>query len=293
VNVKAKQGVAIGFSLLGAVGTISTAVLVREAAKKEEKVYQTLLPFKKGNIKDILLMYKLPIAVGVATVSSIVASSIMSRRAEASLLSMAVMADQGWRRYKNQVKSTLGIGTHNDILKGIGNKVQKNNQSLIPKLSDDDTRELYYDDLVGYFQAKPEDLIYAYATINEMLNTSLGTNKGDVFDGVTIDTFLRLAKATVVGGTGTDDSLDEWGWSMDYLEEGFNECWIHMGFSNEVTDDGIVPYKIISWIEEPILLCDYIDNYDDQYSHEETRKLNMDDYVEKVELSKFNKKNYK
>ena len=33
-------------------------------------------------------------------------------------MSMAVIADQGWRKYKNQVKSTLGLDKHEDIFEG-------------------------------------------------------------------------------------------------------------------------------------------------------------------------------
>ena len=51
--------------------------------------------------KKIISMYKIYIptgVVGVATIGSIVGSTIMSNRAQASIMSMAVIADQGWKK---------------------------------------------------------------------------------------------------------------------------------------------------------------------------------------------------
>lgn len=279
MNLKTKQLTSIGLSIIGAGGTIATALLVREAAKKEVRDYQDLLPFKKGNIKDVLNIYKLPIAVGVATVTSIVASTILTRRAEASLMSMAVVADQGWRKYKNQVKETLGLDTHKDILKGIANKEQKVNSNLhLPH--DDNTLELYYEENVGYFQANPEELAFAYAEINEMMNTSYGNGPNDVFEGITLGRFLGLANARLIKDVG-DDILEGWGWTMDYLSEVHGNCWIKMGFELEVTDDGVIPYKVISWINEPIMLLDE--------DYHERLDLKFDELnLEYVDLEMFN-----
>jgi len=281
MNLKTKQLTSIGLAVIGAGGTIATALLVREAAKREVNDYESLLPFKKGNIKDVLNIYKLPIAIGAATVTSIIASTILSRRAEASLMSMAVVADQGWRKYKNQVKETLGIDTHKDILKGVGNKAQRGNKRLAT-LPDDSSLELYYDEYAGYFQANPEELAFAYAEINEMMNSDHGSGSLGEFDGVTIGQFLRLANAKVVDPTIGDDILDSWGWTMDYLSDGYSTSWIKMGFEFEVTDDGVIPYKVISWIIDPILIQEYD-------SYEESLDLKFDeDNIEYVDLEMFN-----
>ena len=281
MKLKTKQGLSIGLSIIGAGGTIATALLVRESAKKEVNDYESLLPFKKGNIKDILNIYKLPIVVGLATVSSIVASTILNRRAEASLMSVALMADQGWRKYKNQVKSTLGIDKHTDVLKGIAK------DTLSKKQKDDivleDRHELFYDEIIGYFQALPEDVAYAYAEINELMNTNHGTASNDVFEGVTLADFISAAKAKLISNPNNDLVLNSYGWSIDYLSEVHDDCWIHMGFSEEVTDDGIIPYKVINWAEEPILLGA------DQDPNMEYADLDMfldDDELGKLKLDK-------
>jgi len=274
VNIRTKQNFAITLALLSAVGTVATGYLTREAAKKEVKTYNGVLPYKKGNFIDIIKIYKYPLLVGGVTVSSIIGSTIMSRKAEASLLSMAVMADQGWRRYKHQVKDALGIEAHENIVKGIAKK----NPPKIKSGGDDDLT-LYYDEIIGYFQAKPEDMMYAYATMNEMLTTSFGDSSVNKYGGITLMDFVRLSKARLVNDV-DEEILTSWGWGMDYLNECYGEIWIHMGFSPEKTDDDVIDIVAITWLEEPVLIMDYDDNLDAKFSHEETRKLVFNDYIE-------------
>lgn len=252
MELKTKQTLSVIFSVGGAIGTLATALLVREAAKKEQETYQTLLPFKKGNIKDILMLYKLPIAVGTLTIGSIIGSTVMSHKAQASLMSMAVLADQGWKKYKHQVKSTLGLDAHKDVLKGIAKKESKDISMI--KRDEKDTRELYYDEIAGYFQAKPEDVAFAYAEINQMLNTDYRNQLVDIYDFVTLGIFLKLANAELVDKNVSKDILNTWGWTMDYLTENYTWCWIHMDVTHESSDDGEVPINVISWVEDPILI---------------------------------------
>lgn len=255
MNLKTKQTLSVMFSIGGAIGTLATALLVRESAKKEQETYQTLLPFKKGNIKDILILYKVPIAVGTLTIGSIIGSTVMSNKAQASIMSMAVLADQGWRKYKHQVKSTLGLKAHEDIISGIAKK--NYNDIQVPNKKElSDNRELFYDEIVGYFQANPEDVAFAYAEINEMLNTDYRNKLTDVFDFVTIGRFLKLANAELIDPDVNIEELNKWGWTMDYLVEAYNWPWIHMKLIYEKTDDGEVPIRVISWVQDPILLTE-------------------------------------
>jgi hypothetical protein len=53
-----------------------------------------------------------------------------------------------------------------------------------------------------------------------------------------------------------------------------------MKFTPEVTDDGVVPYKVISWIEDPIMMLD--EDYDERLD------LKFDeDSIEYVDLDMF------
>lgn len=261
MNLKTKQTLSVIFSIGGVIGTIGTVWLARKAAMKEQKmrtpngcIYPEIMPETtiKDQIKKLLPIYAPTIVVGGLTIGSIVGSTIMSHKAQASIMSMAVLADQGWRRYKHQVKSTLGIDTHHGILTGIAKDELKSNNKI--EIDPDDYRELYYDELVGYFKATPADVAFAYAEINEMLNTDYRNQLVDIFDFVTIGTFLKLANAELLDNRVSIDTMNEWGWTMDYLVEAYTWCWIHMNIVKEVTDDGVVPFNVITWKEDPILL---------------------------------------
>lgn len=283
MNLKTKQTLAILFSIGGAIGTVGTALLARKATMKEIDIRKNLKDFDQLSTKEkavvIGKIYIPTAAIGAVTVGSIIGSSVMSHKAQASLMSMAVLADQGWRKYKNQVKATLGLDSHADVLKGISKNALTNEQRS--KLDDDESLELYFEETVGFFQAKPEDVMYAYATINEMMNTDLGTFSNGVYERPTIAKFLELANAKLVAGSKIDESLGSWGWTMDYLHDITGTCWIHMGFSNEVTDDGVVPYKVITWVEEPIFIT--VDA-----EHHEKLDLKFDDTnIEYVDLDMF------
>jgi len=261
VNLKTKQVLAVGFSVVGAIGTVGTAILARKAAMKESIVRKKIHNFESLPLKEkIMALYKIYIPTGIAgiaTISSIVGSTIMSNKAQASIMSMAVIADQGWKKYKHQVKSVLGVDAHNDILKSLSQKEQKAVKQHITR-DEGDRRELYYDELIGYFQALPEDVMYAYATINEMMNGTLnGYPTDEVFEGVTLLQFVELAKANIIDTSITKEYLSSWGWTMDYLSETKDIIWIHMQLVDEITIDDVepqIPYKVISWLEDPIML---------------------------------------
>lgn len=265
MNIKTKQTLSILMGIGSVVGTIGTSLLIRKAAFKEESLRREIdykhhhtdesYPSKKEFTKSILGIYLPSIIVGGITVGSIIGSSIMSHKAQASLISMAALADQGWRKYKNQVKSTLGLDTHNNIIKNIA----KTNDPML-KQDLNDPRELYYEEHIGYFKAKPEDVNMAYAKINEFFNTEVVT-MDQTTEMLSIGDFLNLLNAELIDNKINKRSLYEWGWTLEYLLDGFGFAWIHMNIVDEPTDDGVMDIKVISWLEEPILLTDYAGMY--------------------------------
>lgn len=278
MKLKTKQVLAIGFSVAGALGTIGTAILSRKAAIKESLVKKKITNFDSLSKKEkFMALYKLYIPTGIVgfiTLSSIIGSTIMSNKAQASLMSMALVADHGWKKYKNEVKSILGVGAHEDILKSLSKKEQTAIREHISR-DENDLRELYYDEFIGYFQALPEDVMFAYAKINEILTDGLYAHPTDVFDGISIWDFISLANANIIDSDVDEEMLKEWGWTMDYLHNNFGNMWIHMKLIDEVTTDEIephIPYKVISWLEDPILLM--------TEDYEERLDLNFDSSTE-------------
>ena len=292
MNVRTKQLWATGLSIFGSLGTVATAFLVRKAAMKEVQLVSEISKneyldkqkmLKRDVFRQIFPHYIPAAAVGLATITSVVTSTILSRKAEASIMSMAVLADQGWRKYKNQIKETLGIDKHASILGDISKKNIKKLDNASFKLDSNDRRELYFDEIIGFFQALPEDVISAYAYLNELLNTNVEEYHNGDFEGVTMLDFVVYANANVLDKTITDEMLASFGWSMDYLMDVYDEMWVHMLFSKEVTDDGEIPYKVIGWNEDPILLD--IEDYEERFDVKFPGLLDVD--VEYATLEMF------
>lgn len=273
MNLKTKQTLSVILAMGSAVGTVVTVLLARRAALKEKDVVGDLGGKTFGEKMKLLTPVYAPTAVaGAVTIASIIGSNVMSHKAQASIMSMAVLADQGWRRYKNEVKSTLGIDKHSKVLQGIANKGLN---SRVKKTVDKaDTRELYFEEHVGYFRANKEDVAYAYAELNEILNmfsmsppdddpdNPIGKRLNGYWMGysgaVTFAMFFERAKAEFDEGThATKDMLNSWGWSVEYMDDQYPWSWIHMETSIEggtILTDGEEPVIVIEWKEEPILL---------------------------------------
>lgn len=253
MNLRRKRALSVFLSLIGAGGTVATALLTRKTAIKETKWFgrglednSELTPeTKKELVIDTVKLYTPVIVVGGITVASIVGSTILSRKTEASLISMAVLADNGWRKYKHQVKRYLGDSEHLLAVKGVARQDAPDWKD-IPK--DDDERELYFEEHVGYFLAKPADVLIAYGDMNQRLHTvEYGVS---AFYTMVYD-FLKTCKAELLDENIKPEDL-QWGWSGDYLSETFDYAWVHWTLTEDVTPDG-KRYNIIDWHEPPIL----------------------------------------
>ena len=249
MNYKKRQGLSMVLSLLSVTGLASTALLARKASVKEMKL--GLVSVKEDDFgmylhntskKDILKIYTPTLVVGGVTIASIIGSNLFSRRTEASLISMAVMADQGWRKYKYQVKDLLGDRAHTDALMGVA----RNETHKVPSKLPDDDRELYFEEHVGFFLASPEKLAYAYGDMNQRLQVEdYGTSSYYTMLYDFVKDFELVDKET------NPQDL-QWGWSSDYLSELFGFVWVHWFFHKDVTPDG-KEYTVIEWGEEPFL----------------------------------------
>ena len=104
-----KKAMPIILSIIASAGTVGLAFLV---AKETPKVKEKLDANKEANnlekAKIIGKGYWPAILVGAATISSITASTIISKKAEASLIATSAVLSQGWNRYKYKIKELLG-----------------------------------------------------------------------------------------------------------------------------------------------------------------------------------------
>jgi hypothetical protein len=270
-----KQTLSVMLAVGGACGTILTAHMTRMAALKERSVVDSTVDFDKKTIKERIKLlapvYTPTIVVGAVTVGSIVGSSVISQKAQASLMSMAVLADQGWRKYKHQVKKTLGLETNDKIISNIAKDVFKKTPNIVSKPGEPNEKELYFEEHVGFFYAKPEDVAIAYGKLNEVLTTNSqieftnenGSVKRSFNALVTLSAFFKFCKAEFVNNEIVDnDVLNRWGWTLDYLLDSFENAWVHMRITLEESEDKVVPIRTLSFIEDAIYLQPE-DFYDD------------------------------
>jgi hypothetical protein len=159
---------------------------------------------------------------------------------------MAMMADQGWRKYKHQVKRYLGGEEHVNVLKGLAR-----DKKIVPEDTPeyrDDGRKLYFEEHIGFFLADPEKLSYAYGDLNQRLHVmDPGVSAGYAM----LYDLVDLSDAEVLDENIKPEDL-QWGWSYDYLFEVDDYAWVHWFFHDDATPDG-TPYTVIEWGEEPIL----------------------------------------
>ncbi len=200
-------------------------------------------PCTKDKVKKIIPAYIPTIIIGAMTITSIITSTILSRKTEASIAAMALLADQGWRKYKGVIKNKLGGHQHIDAVKDIGKK----EYAKIKKIRSIDGKELYFEEHIGFFRANPEKLALAYSDLNQRL---IIEDYGSDFNFTTLNILLTSCDADIL-----DQNLDKknlrWGWSMESLCEIYGYVWVHMN-QFETEENGKI-FKTIVWGEDPIL----------------------------------------
>lgn len=253
-----KNVLPIALSILGIGGVIATAILVAKETPKFNKDLEELKKDDKTRKIDIVKTaaedYAPALIVGVATIASVASSTILSKKNEISLSSAAIIADTGWRKYKDKIKKVLGIETHKDIL-------DKLSLDDFAKVKEKDRDDLYWEEHVGFFKADPEKLAYAYSDINRRLHDEEFTTGS--YPGVAqlCKFFTEAGVDFLVPSINAEDI--RFGWDIDYLYENYGYIWVNMNIE-ESTDDQGNKYKKIIFIEDPI----YLDEYESYYKGE-------------------------
>lgn len=243
--------VPIILSIVGSAGTVATGIL---AAKETKKLLDDYTPNEFEKLKkeisksELLKMYLKAywpaIVVGAASVTSGTVGTVLSKKTEASLIAAATLADQGWRKYKDQIKTTLGLNKHKEMLE----EIAKEEYPKRIHVSRKDPRKMYWEEHIGYFLADPEKLALAYADLNQRIQFKDAEKKTDHF--AMIYNLIEDSDAELINKNLKGEDLN-WGWTDQYLEEAYAHQWIHMRYSDEVTDDGN-KYTMITFAEEPI-----------------------------------------
>lgn len=282
MNYKARKASSIILGLLSAGGTILTAVLV---AKETPKALEKAKEIKEKNkdakkidyIKALIPIYWPAGLMCLGTMASTTVSQVMSMKTEASLIATSTMLNQGWNKYKGKVKDIFGIEGDKMITNSIASEDYEKKQ---PKSIKEET--LFWEEHLGFFSCKKEDLIGAMLDLNQRLHTPDPSPEGTLY-WTTLYFLMKDAKATVFDKTKLEASK-EIGWTTDYLCEVYElGCmWVHPFYTRVIKKEtGEILFTKITFFEEPIFLKESERSryhYKSRADYEHEAECDMHDY---------------
>lgn len=233
MNRNFQKAVPIILSVIGSVGVVGTSILAVKNSKKHSEIEKT--NNKKEDIKNFLKCYWPSILCGVATVGSITAGTIISKKTEASLSAGIIMLERGYNKYQGKVKQLLGKEVHENIIRDIAKDEAK--ELNLPS-KDKDGRLLYYNQYIGHFYAKPEDVNRAILNMNMRMHSSPVNTvvKWEEKGKCTLKQFVDDAKAELL-----DEKIfagfKDYGWTYEYLSDMCEDEWIYDGYNEQLKDE--------------------------------------------------------
>lgn len=267
MNSKVQRTLPVLLSIASSIGVVATGVITGiEATKNAERMSEVYASKdKKLIIKETFKTFWPAMVAGTATIASLVTGTIISKRYEASLSATALMIDGAYHKYKGKVKQLLGKEADEKVT----NEMSKDDYKKADLSKLDDGYRLYWEEHIGNFEAKPEDLAKAFNLSNERIRMGLMTENGMTTDSYSsFRVLLNDAKARIVPTQESDKPIDiddisyDYGWSYDYL----NECWDGRLFLHydeiPVYDEktGVILYYKLVIEQEP-----FINNYGRSY----------------------------
>jgi len=241
-----KRMLSLGLSLLNAVGVVATFVLTindtKKYLKEKEKLKENATKKQKAYV--FLKNYKTSLIVGSTTLISGIFSKIISYKTEASLIATATMLDTSLRKYKSKIKETLGIDADKKIQASIMKDAYK-----APTEEPEANELLFWEEHIGYFYAKIENIHKAMIMINEdMSGNGCWYSTGRECTGyITIGEFLKLCEGRPLSHNLTPEKLN-FGWSFDYLGDYCEYYWVHLDIA-EPDENGA---RMLYWFETPV-----------------------------------------
>lgn len=245
MKLKARKAVGTALSVVGCGSIVGLFYTVATETPVFIKEYNNLKnkKDKKSVLKAFILSYKKSLVVAGIGITSTVSSRIINNKTEAALASTIMLMQTSYNKYKDTVKKEFGVSADKKIQSAIRQPASKD----IPKAENGEC--LYYEEHIGYFYARPEQLMKAYSMMNEDISRSSnwyakGYDTSAVF---TLKEFLNACEGRALNKH-IDDSNLNFGWDSNYLREWYEDYWIHMDISAE-NSDGV---REIYFLESPI-----------------------------------------
>lgn len=284
MSYKSRRIIASILGVISGVGTVATTVLaVKETPKAIKKLeelkkeYPDKIPFKVY-LKSFIPIYWPAIVVGAATIASPIASTIISRRTEASLIATSTMLSQGWNKYKYKVKDLIGINNEKLIRANIAQDTYSKDK---PK-SEKGSKKLYYEEHIGWFYADPVELQAGLEDINQRLyvpDRSDGRNGPTYW--ATLFWFIRDSKAEVLDEKRLA-ACEDMGWTVESVSAMYAKrfVWVHPSFTRVFEKEtGELKYTVLSFYEEPV----YLNMLDLEEEYNDYKEKGKDDYMHEAE----------
>lgn len=276
MKISTQRGISTGLMALNALGVVGTFIFVAKETPDAQKKINSAKETKFSKLKAFVSGYKKSLIFASATIASGIGSRVLSSKTESGLLAGTAVLSTTLHKYKSKVKETLGIDADKSIVK----ELMKEDKTDISSTSPKEGQVLYFEEHIGYFYAKPEDVIYAYSEINKDLSGNINwyLDGIDSKGYVTLIDFLNLCQGEPLSHT-LDNSKLNFGWSPDYLSEYYENYWVNMDISEP--EDNFNGARIIYFVTDlvwnPEQWYDYIHNGLDknEYFKEADKKLSF------------------
>lgn len=192
-------------------------------------------PTKKQIVLICWKAYVPAVILGGGTIACILGSNALNKKQIASLTAAYMALGRTYQTYRAQVRRTIGDQQENEIFETAKSIEMAKKDQTVKKAA---TEKLLCYDPIGkrYFHATEAELLTAFYEANRDFNANGYIALNDVYGYLNLD-FIP--------------ELNGRGWSIDYMSEMWDNCWIDFSYAKQQTDDGLEVYYVTAF-EEPI-----------------------------------------
>lgn len=235
-------------AVAASVGVVATAIETGRATTKAKHLLEVDEALRKYNEdeqgvveepptkKQIVLMcwkaYVPAVILGGGTIACILGSNALNKKQIASLTAAYMALGKTYQTYRQKVIENIGLEKEAEIQEQIS-------KEKLPEVRDKMTEEklLCYEPISKrYFHATEAELLTAFYEANRGFNANGYIALNDVYGYLNLDFIPELHGR---------------GWSIDYMSEMWDNCWIDFSYAKQQTDDGLEVYYVTAF-EEPI-----------------------------------------
>ena len=238
-------------AVAASVGVVATAIETGRATTKAkhllevDEALRTYNEDEQGIVEEpptkkqiVLICWKAyvpAVILGGGTIACILGSNALNKKQIASLTAAYMALGRTYQTYRAQVRRTIGDQQENEIFETAKSIEMAEKDQTVKNAA---TEKLLCYDPIGkrYFHATEAELLTAFYEANRDFNANGYIALNDVYGYLNLD-FIP--------------ELNGRGWSIDYMNEMWDNCWIDFSYAKQQTDDGLEVYYVTAF-EEPI-----------------------------------------